>query len=357
MLSTHVANSRVGTVSALAKGMRLAAGLLLVGALAGDRCGSPSMLAGEPAYCSTTPGTTTPFYPGPSASSVYDQTFTRGVPITHGPLRNRYTPQGLTGWTSWDGKGEDVLLVSGYHDGDGDGDADGPSAVYGIVADGPRAGTSLGRMLVGTGHVGGIAVYAGRLYVAHGSRIDAYRLSTVRAALSGASSDVVQQPATSRTTDFRVDFLGTGDHLLWAGTSDPDEDTALRSFTASRRTGALAPGPASHQVVPRQTQGVAVTAGSVIFSTSYGRHSKSTLWIIPRQRTTPGDTGSYCFEAPSMTEGLTVLDGRLHVAFESGAYTYTHPWDNPRNVIEDIHRADLGAVTDLSAHRADHRKP
>ena len=355
-IKTRMSSSRVGALVAAGgrggagrRGTGLAVALLLAGSLAGV-AGPPDAAqasADESTYCSTTPGTAKPFYSGASASAVYDKTFATGVPVAHGLINNRYTPQGLTSWASWDGKGEDILLVSAYHDDDADGDEDGPSAVYGMVANGPNAGDSLGRMLIGSGHVGGIAVYNGWLYVGSEFTINAYRLSTVRTALAGANTDTVYKPTVSRTSDFRVGFLGTGDNLLWAGVFSENSDTTLRSYTSSSSTGVLTAGSSSTQVVPKKTQGVAVTSSRVIFSTSYGRNNKSNLWITPRNQTTLTDAKSSCFAAPSMTQGLTVLGSTLHVGFESGAYTYTHPSDNPRNVIKDTHRASLAAVTAL----------
>ncbi len=328
---------------------RVATAVVVSGALCASLAGQlpAQAVADESTYCYTTASTSKPFYPGASASTVYDTTFTTGTPVAHGLINNRYTPQGLTSWPNWDGSGEDVLLVSAYHDDDADGETDGPSAVYGMVASGPNAGASLGRMLVDEGHVGGIAVYNGWLYVGSEYKINAYPLSTVRTALAGANSDTVYKPAVSRISDFRVGFLGTGDNLLWAGVFSEDSDTTLRSYTSSSSTGALAAGPSSSQVVPKKTQGVAVTSSYVIFSTSYGRNNKSNLWITPRNQTTLTDAQSYCFAAPSMTQGLTVLGSELQVGFESGGYTYTHPSDKPRNIITDTHRATLSAVTAL----------
>lgn len=71
----------------------------------------------------------TPSYRGPSASRVYDwvstsaQTtprFSPGVNIPAGLLDNRYVPEGLVSWSNWNGKGEDLLLISAYPDGNGD---------------------------------------------------------------------------------------------------------------------------------------------------------------------------------------------------------------------------------------------
>lgn len=305
---------------------------------------------GEPS-CYATRSTTAPAYPGRSASRVYDwvdvtgQTrprFTPGVDVPAGLLDDRFVPQGLAGWPR---SGEDVLLISAYHDEDHDKSADGPSAVFAVVAGGPRAGTSLGRMLVDSGHVGGLAVYRGWLYVGSEHQIRGWRLATVRRALA-SSSDTVQPPDYARTSSHDVANLGVGDGQLWAGRYAMTDPTALTGYVQTdRRTGALALQPDAGIVLPQQTQGVAVTTDATIVSASYGRRSRGDLWVVPRS----GTTAPYCLRVPSMNEGVTVLDGRLYLLFESGAQTYDRGLLRPANPITQVHSAALADVTSLVA--------
>ncbi len=312
----------------------------------------------DDSYCYTTRSTVTPNYAGPSASRVYDwvdpsaqttRRFSPKVNIPAGLLDNRYVPQGLTSWANWNGTGEDLLLIAAYHDGDGDSEPDGASAVFGVVANGSRAGTGLGRMLITTGHVGGLAVYRGWLYVGSESDIRGYRLKTVRDALSGADSNTVHPRAYNRTSSFPVAYLGKGDGHLWAGQFSETSSTRLNGYVqTSRTTGTLDYQSDTQVYAPKKAQGVAVTSSQVIFSTSYGRNDRGNIWIFPRGQQSVTDANSYCFRVPSMNEGVTVLRGRLYLGFESGAYTYNRGLDDPDNPITRVHSAALTDVTSLS---------
>ncbi len=69
-----------------------------------------------------------PLYTGASASRVYDARFELRALDRHpaGLLDNRYVPQGMAAWTNWNGNGEDIALISAYHDGNGNKEPDGP---------------------------------------------------------------------------------------------------------------------------------------------------------------------------------------------------------------------------------------
>ncbi len=60
------------------------------------------------------------------------------------------------------------------------------------------------------------------------------------------------------------------------------------------------------------------------------------------------DANSYCFRAPSMNQGITQLNGRVYLSFESAAYTYTKDaGDRPRNSVKRIHTATTAELTAL----------
>jgi hypothetical protein len=307
--------------------------------------------------CYTTPSTSGDFYPGPSASRVYDWTdvsaqsgrrFSQSVAIPSGPLDGHYVPQGLAAWPNWNGTTEDLLLISAYKDADGDKTPDGPSAIWGVVADGSRAGTSLGRMLITKGHVGGIGVYKGWLYVGSEYEIRGYRLSKVGNVLAAANTNTVHGRDYNRTSSYRVGFMGTGDGHLWAGAFNDSSSTHLNGYVqTSNSTGALAYQSATQAYAPKKTQGVAVTSTHVIFSTSYGRNDRGNIWVMGRGQQSLSDGNSFCFRAPSMNQGLTIMNSRLYLNFESGAYTYNKGLDDPDNPIRHLHSSSLANVTGL----------
>lgn len=308
---------------------------------------TPAAAAEDP-LCSTAPASGDPFYNGPSASRVYDAHFRLGVPIPAGLLDGRYDPQGVAAWSNWNGTGEDLLLISAYEDTNGDKEPDGPSAVFGVVASGSRHGQGLGRMLIGQGHVGGLAVYGGWLYVGSEANIRGYRLSTLKSELQGANTSTVQPTAYNRPSSFTVGFMGTGDGHLWAGAFDEDTSTHLNGYAqSSRTTGALSYDDSLQAYAPKKTQGVTVTSQRVIFSTSFKRTDRGNIWVMPRGQQTLTDANSYCFRAPSMNEGITQLNGRLYLGFESAAYTYNHTSDVPVNRVRWVHSADTSDVAAL----------
>ncbi|WP_345506766.1 hypothetical protein [Terrabacter aeriphilus] len=340
---------------------RLLAGIGVAGMLVGSVVGGTSVAHADDdadPLCYTTQGTRAPFYGIPSASKVYDwqnvgaqttRRFDEGPQIPAGLYADRYVPQGISAWANWNGTSEDVILISAYHDADGDREPDGPSAIFGVVASGPRTGTGLGRMLVANGHVGGIGVHRGWLYVGSESEIRGYRLDKVRGALAGANSDHVFARDYNRPSSYVVGFMGTGDGHLWAGDFDESSAKHLNGYVQTDSgTGALSYVGSTQVYAPKKTQGVTVTSDWVIFSTSYTRGDRGNIWVMPRNQDSLSDGNSYCFRAPSMNQGLTVLGGRLYVGFESAAYTYTKdPGDLPRNIVDHLHSAPLGSVTGL----------
>lgn len=310
------------------------------------------------AMCYTTRSTRTPFYAGASASRVYDwnntgsQTDRRfrnsGIPIPAGLLDNHYVPQGLTVWHNWQGNGstEDIFLITAYHDPDHDGKSDtgysngeGPSAIFGVVANGTRRGRGLGRMLIERGHVGGIAVYGGRIYVGSERRIRWYTPAQVRDGLMGANTNhIYGYGSRYRNTSYDVGFMGTGGGFLWAGRFEEFDsgDPHLNKYV--HENGQLV--YKTQYDAPRKTQGVAVTSDRVIFSTSYRRDWRSNVWVTGRHPGTIADNNSYCFRAPTMSEGVTVYGGELYVLYESAAKTYS----GSTNPIYNLHVASVADV-------------
>jgi hypothetical protein len=340
---------------------RVLAGFGIIGVVAGTLVATTTSARADDdddPLCYTTQSTTNPFYRGPSASRVYDwlnvssqtsRRFDTGPEIPAGLYDERYVPQGISAWPNWNGTDEDIILISAYHDGDGDKDPDGASAIFGVVASGSRSGTGLGRMLIANGHVGGIGVYKGWLYVGSESEIRGYRLSKVRDALEGANTSTVYGRDYNRPSSYVVGFMGTGDGHLWAGDFDESSARHLNGYVQTdNATGEIAYVSSTQVYAPKKTQGVTVTPSYVIFSTSYTRGDRGNIWIMPRNQDELNDGNSYCFRAPSMNQGITVLGGNLYVGFESAAYTYTKdPNDLPRNIVDHLHVATLSDVTGL----------
>lgn len=204
-------------------------------------------------------------------------------------------------------------------------------------------------MLIAKGHVGGLAVNQGWLHVGSESAIRGYRLGTVKGALAGANTNTVYPRAYNRASSSRVAYLGTGDRHPWAGPFSETSTTHLNGYVqTSSSAGTLDLRPAVQLSAPPKAQGVTVTDTHAIFSTSYGRTARGNLWSYPRDRPADTDAAAYCFRVPTMNEGITVLDGRVHLLFESGAYTYNRGLLDPDNPTTQIHSAALSDVTSLA---------
>lgn len=294
-------------------------------------------------------------YSGPSASRIYDwydsgqttQRFKKDVKIPDGLIDGRYVPQGLTAWPNWNGTSEDLLLISAYKQSDDDDATDGPSRIWGVVAGGSsRVGESVGHMNIAEGHVGGIALHKGFVYVGSGQSIRIYKASRVRSVLSAANVSTVYSQDRAYTTSYTVGYLGTGGGYLWAGQFDQDSYTHLNAYAqTSSLTGALA--YRFQYFAPVKTQGVAVYDGKVIFATSHDRNDRGNLWLMKTGESSRTDGNSTCFRVPSMIEGVTVLNGRFYALYESGAWAYNKGLDDPDNPIYNLHSAPVSWVTGL----------
>ena len=98
--------------------------------------------------------------------------------------------------------------------------------------------------------------------------------------------------------------------------------------------------------VPTKTQGLLVTKGHFVYSTSYGRDKLSNLYVVKRGQPDLDKAKLSCFRAPSMSEGLTEYGGRAYLVFESGSYKYRSD-PKTKNVITRLHKASISSLTGL----------
>ena len=80
--------------------------------------------------------------------------------------------------------------------------------------------------------------------------------------------------------------------------------------------------------VPKKTQGLAVLDNYFVFSTSQGRHNRSNVYVVKRGysklTTSYKNKNLRCVRIPTMSEGVTVSNGRIYQLFESGADCYRY---------------------------------
>lgn len=293
------------------------------------------------AKCDTTEGDDNHFYNGPSASKTYDQLFSRlgriGDPIPALKDPHPYTPQGLGYWENWDGKGNDLLLVTAYRDGE-------RSLIHGLDAE---TGAHVGGAAVKASHVGGIAVIGDWAYVSGRLKrklpdgdvenlrtIRRYDVDKLRTKIEAEGyqylkfekwheEDVV--PASS--------FLGTDGSTLYAGPYDKTGLGIMRAYKP-RDDGSLRELD-DRYTTPRATQGMTVVDGNFVFSVSSDHDDglRSYLYVMDSDTSKPFE----CFRAPSMAEGLATHGDETFLVFESGSDKF----ETPVNVVNHVHKAEL----------------
>ncbi|NYH90500.1 hypothetical protein [Actinopolymorpha rutila] len=293
-------------------------------------------------------GRTARLYDGPSASYLYDRRFSPGPTVPHSELRH-HTPQGVAWWDDWNGKGDDLLLVSAHNAGDTNGHVIGldprtPGKVVGIVALGPT-------------HAGAIGLNGKWLFVdgpKNGKRhtINSYRLDALRAELraGGGSLDRDAQKTVHGASFLTVD----GSHL-YAGRFNfhGKRDWMYRYTIASNGRLTLDPKPGTRRGLrwetPASTQGVAKVGNRFLFSTSSGRKKRSNLYVTNASQTNLDKASPRCFRAPTMAQGIAVTPGgRVYLNFESGSYEFDgSSGARARNVIPGTHTAKLSTLTGI----------
>lgn len=328
------------------------------------RAAEPYETANESFACADTESSTAPFYNGASATTVYDATFKlgHGIPAV---MLDSYVPQGLATWKNWGGPGNDLLLQAAYND-----DTD-RAVLVGLV---PGGGETQLVTLVGPGkqgfvnaHVGGLAVAGGFLYVS-GPEVDGlptvlrYALPAVGAALAngGTLKAEAQQKIDVGKPDFKASFMGQEGSTVWIGTFDDNSRNRMYRFTIGPKGGLQRIGGAGNwQQVPMKSQGLAVTKDHFLFSTSHTSIAKSNVYVVRRgskllDNAYPQDLT--CFGAPSMSQGITLSNGKAFLSFESGSFRYrADPCDKgifdgdcTRNVVTHLHRASRAALIGMT---------
>ena len=285
---------------------------------------APTAAVAAPSCTTTTGGTD--FYPGASASKIYNDRFSQGFDIR---LLSTHVPQGVTylGDTG-------VHLTSHWNRTSG-----GDARINAQLWD----GTDKGEFDIYETHAGGIAVASGYLFVSGGgNKIRRYSLTNVKNALATSGVPYLAQSGEQEANGNSFLTAGPGG-TVWAGNFDDTTQKSMWEYGVNTDgTLWLKSGP---YAVPPRTQGVVVTDTHFIFSTSYGRTNLSYIYVVKRGygNTWANATGR-CFSAPSMTQGLSKVGTVVYVNYESGSAEYV----GARNVIGHTHKASLQSLLDLA---------
>ncbi len=277
------------------------------------------------------------FYPGDAASETYEDTFVKGFAIPH---LSTHVPQGITFWKNWNGKGQNVLIMSMYRKVD-----DVEKNSY-LVAFDASNGKHLGTVEVAGGHLGGIAIAGKYLFGQDADKkaptkepVRRYKLTKLADKLKEAIKDD-ERPYLGRESGLQTiagaGFMVAYEGRVWAGHFNNFENDKMYEYKVSS-TGKLTVTGSSWEI-PRRTQGVLVTSDRFIFSVSDGNNQGKI--VVAERKHKLSDADQRCFVAPSMGENMARNGNEVFLVFEGASYKYP----NAENRIKDVHVGDL---TDL----------
>ncbi len=269
-----------------------------------------------------------------TATPYYSARFDPSHKLSQATL-DAYVPQGLTTWRSYYGPGHDLLLMSAYN---GAGD-DRRAILQGIDQ---RDGSLTHRVVINTGHAGGVAVHDGYVYVsgANGGVVRKYDAQAVASRLRTGTGGALD--GTVAGDVYGSSFLAVHDGTLFAGKFNPDARDKMGKYPI-RADGNLGDRTGGWVAVPTKTQGLAVSDTHFVFSTSEGRNYRSNLYVVARGYGDLDDAQAdgklRCFRAPTMAEGITFSQGKAYLVYESGAAKYAEAGDKPDRIIKRLHVA------------------
>jgi hypothetical protein len=274
-------------------------------------------------------------YNGKSVSQLYDKVFRPGPEIPH---LDGWIPQGLTVWRDWDGKGNTLVLIGMYRQ----------NAKSFIVGVNPRTGRHVGTVRVKASHLGALGVSGKWLLAQDAAEVGQqpalrrYTLTKLRAKMqrSAATSTKPYMAQYGKTQKVHgASYMFVEDDNLWIG-------RYARSINPKMYRYAVDDDGIIHQKdgpwrVPRRTQGVMVTQDHFVFTSSLGGERGR---MIVTRRAAPGklEDPVACLWTPSLPQNMTVYQGRMLTAYESGAARFDKK--TTRNKISHLH---VGSVEQL----------
>jgi hypothetical protein len=302
--------------------------------------GKPSSPVHGPRCDSSQPRGDDAAYQGLSVSVLYDRLFHAGAVMPH---LSTHVPQSLRTWYDWDGHGHDLVLLGMYrenHD----------SYLVGID---PNSEHVVGTVRVAPSHLGGMAFLGSWLFtgdnpwpLAGSPTVTRYRISDLREAMREAI-DTGEAPYLRsdgpRENVHATDFMVAAGESIYAGNHGQIHGRMYRYRLTDDGWLRAVDGP---WVVPPRAQGMIVARNRFIFSSDNGAGRG---WLTVVDRDEPARPVS-CIWVPAMPEAIETYDGRLMMAFESGAAPYAYR--RAENHITHLHTAALApllALTELDA--------
>ena len=280
--------------------------------------------------CDATRAASKPFYDGRSASKKYDSRFRESAAL---PRLASYIPQGIGTWWNWSGR-KNLLLVVMYHPGRN-------SIIVGID---PTTEKVVGDVAIAPTHGGGITTVYGWAFVQGSTNgVRKYKLSALAAAMKKPGTPYVKATGAERRV-YGASFLTSYGDSLWSGKFNIGGRDKMYEYKI-HPNGTLTTIQRAWEI-PAKTQGLLVTKGHFIFSTSSGRKNRSNLYVVRRGQPDLDKARLTCFRAPTLSEGITEFGGRAYLVFESGSYKFRSD-ASTLNVITNLHKATISSLTSL----------
>ena len=147
---------------------------------------------------------------GGDATPYYNSIFRPDKQRISSAVLNRWVPQGLTTWRNYYGAGHDLLVYTAYRELNGVGRA----VIQGVDQ---RDGSLTHYAVIGTGHVGGVAIVGKWAFVSGpNDTVRRYLLSNLADVFSGRAKDDHLAGARAGSV-YAASFLAADGNVLYAG--------------------------------------------------------------------------------------------------------------------------------------------
>ena len=241
----------------------------------------------------------------PPRYKAYYDIFNRGNALIPGH-DTRWVPQGLTYWPD-----RDALIISYY-------DADKQLNSRLAVIDRASGKKQSIFELPEDGHVGGLAMSAGNLWVASSGTVSRISKPSLARAADGD-----RLPVASRHKLAATSFATFDGANLWVGTYEADAGKSRYAYRYPLGAGELPAKSYDRRVaIPTSVQGMAISGDRVVLSRSGGHGIDADSSIEVRSLANLNGRPGRVITAPNMSEGVVFGNGKVHVLYESAAKKY-----------------------------------
>jgi hypothetical protein len=241
----------------------------------------------------------------PERYRTYYDIFNRGNAKIPGD-DTRWVPQGLAYWPE-----QDALVISYY---DGEYAKNSRLAVIDRESGAKRKILELPEQ----GHVGGLAMSPGYLWVASSGTVSRIAKAKLEGTADGG------RLTTDSTYKLAATSFATmeGDDHLWVGKYESNRGTSAKAYRYPLTGEEPATGPDRTVTIPSNVQGMAVFGDKVVLSRSGGEGIDADSTLEVRPASDPASDQGRVIVAPNMSEGVVFGRGKVHVVYESGAAKY-----------------------------------